>query len=332
MGWLLAAAPVLAHPPMPANVNFTSERGVPFGLVLDGQPLTRGLARQVHVDQLLPGQHWADFTLPTAYGGAVRFRSRVWLQPGLETTFVLLTRPGRPLFLQQVNAVALYAPGYGGGNGYYNSPAPYGQSGSYGANDSYNNDNTDDDDGDDDGYNSTPAPNAGPGYGTNPNYPNGGYLNTPNSNSSGGYPSTPNGGYNNAPNYPNGGPGRNPNSPAGSYPNNSNGGYNNAPAPSRYRNLNSQDTDALVRTVQARIAEASKLSAAKEGLAQRSLRADELTRLLRTISSETCQIDLATFAYSHVSDPENFNRVYAAFATESGPRAVEAALNKAAQR
>ena len=122
MGWLLAAAPVLAYPPMPANANFTSERGVPFGLVLDGRPLTRGLSRQVHVDQLLPGQHWADFTVPTAYGGAVRFRSRVWLQPGLETTFVLLARPGWPLSLQQVNTVPLYAPGYG--NGYYNSPAP----------------------------------------------------------------------------------------------------------------------------------------------------------------------------------------------------------------
>ena len=83
MGWLLAAAPVLAHPPVPANVNFTSERGVPFGLVLDGRPLTRGVARQVHVDQLQPGAHWADFTLPTPYGGAVRFRSRVWLEPGL---------------------------------------------------------------------------------------------------------------------------------------------------------------------------------------------------------------------------------------------------------
>ena len=57
VGWLLAAAPVLAHPPVPANVNFTSERGVPFGLVLDGRPLTRGLAWQVHAGPLQPGQH-----------------------------------------------------------------------------------------------------------------------------------------------------------------------------------------------------------------------------------------------------------------------------------
>jgi hypothetical protein len=331
---LLAAVPALAYPPVGANVNFTSERGVPFGLVLDGQLLTRGLARQVHVDQVQPGQHWADFTVPTAYGGAVRFRSRVWLQPGLETTFVLVTRPGQQLYLQQVNAVAMYGPAYGG-NGYpnvgggYNSPSPYGQ-GSYGTNDPYNNGYDNDDDAD---YNNAPAPNGG--YGNNPNTP-GGY----NSNPNGGYPNNPNGGYGTNPNNSSGGY---PNTPNGGYPNNPNGGYNpnsnnpgnnNTPAPAanRFRSLSALDMNALVKTVQARIAEASKLSAAKEGLAQRSLRADELTRLLRTISSESCQIELATFAYAHVSDQQNFNRVYEAFATKNGPRAVEAALNNASQR
>lgn len=142
-GLFAAVAPALAYPPAPANVNFSSERGVPFGLVLDGRPLTRGVARQVHVDQLVPGLHWADFTLPTPYGGAVRFRSRVWLEPGLETSFVLVARPGYPLNLQRVNAVPLYGPGRGYGrghdhhdNGYcygehYASPAPYGGQGSY---------------------------------------------------------------------------------------------------------------------------------------------------------------------------------------------------------
>ncbi len=309
-GLFAAVAPALAYPPAPANVNFSSERGVPFGLVLDGRPLTRGLARQVHVDQLMPGQHWADFSVPTAYGGAVRFRSRVWLEPGLETTFVLVTRPGWPIALQQVNAVALYTPGYGGrgyynnGGGRYNSPAPYGQGGGYGNQGSYGNNDPYDDGGyDDDDYRAAPAPNAGPGYGNNPNSPNGG-------------------GY-----------GNNPNSPSG-------GGYNNGPTPgsypgtatSSYRSLPPQDVDALVTTVQGRIAEASKLSAAKEGLAQRSLRADDLSRLLRTINSEACRIELATFAYSHVSDPENFNRVYDAFETKSGAKAVEAAVNSGSQR
>ncbi|MCI1188427.1 DUF4476 domain-containing protein [Hymenobacter sp. DH14] len=337
VGWLLAAAPAFAYPPVPANVNFTSERGVPFGLVFDGRPLTRGMARQVHVDRLLPGQHWADFTVPTAYGGATRFRSRVWLQPGLETTFVLVTRPGQPLYLQQVNAVALYGGGpgyYNNGGGRYNAPAPYGQGGSYGNPGSYPAPapyGTDDDD-NDDGYNNAPAPNGG--YGTNPNYPNGGSYGT--------NPNSPNGGYGSNPNSP-GGPGYGtPNTPNGGYgPTPNGGGYNNngptrapypAPAASSYRSLAPQDVDVLVRTVQARIAEASKLSAAKDGLAQRSLRTDELSRLLRTINSEACRIDLATFAYSHVSDPENFNRVYEVFETESGARAVEAAVAGASRR
>ena len=322
-GLFAAISPALAHPPVPANVNFSSERGVPFGLVLDGRPLTRGLARQVHVDQLMPGQHWADFSVPTAYGGAVRFRSRVWLEPGLETTFVLVTRPGRPLYLQQVNAVALYAPGYGtngyynGGGGRYNSPAPYGQGGNqgYGSNDPY-----DDDDDNGGSYNTTPSPNGS--YGNNPYSPS-------------------NSGYNNAP-APNGGYGNNPNAPNnGGYNNNPNGGgYTNGPTPgnypgtatSSYRSLAPQDVDALVKTVQSRIAEASKLSAAKEGLAQRSLRSDDLSRLLRSINSEACRIDLATFAYTHISDPQNFNRVYDAFETESGAKAVEQAVNNTSQR
>ena len=317
MGGLLAAAPVLAHPPVPASVNFASEQGVPFGLALDGQPLTRGMARQVHVDQLTPGQHWADFTVPTAYGGAVRFRSRVWLQPGLETTFVLLARPGRPLALQQVNAVALYASGYGGngyyqnGSGRYNSPASYGsQGGSYGTNDPYDDRNSDDDDDDDgnDGYSNTPGP-------------DGRYGNSPSAPSSSPYGNPANGRY-------------------GTNPNRTNGGYSNGPTPgtyprpatSNYRSLTPQDMDALVRAVQARIAEASKLSAAKDGLAQRSLRTDELSRLLRSLSSEACRVELATFAYSHIGDPENFSRVYEVFETESGARAVETAVNSASQR
>ena len=173
---LCAAVPAFAFPPL-AAINFFSERGVPFGLALDGQPLTRGAARQVHVDHLAPGAHWADFTVPTAYGGAVRFRSRVWLEPGLETSFVLIARPGRPLRLRQVGAVARYGRAYdnsycdngsyGYGDGRYNNrPTPYGPE-SYG--------------------NNAPAYNGNPsndGYDNRPDSP-GGYGDVP---ASGGYP------------------------------------------------------------------------------------------------------------------------------------------------
>ena len=304
VGVFTLVVPALAHPPA-ANVNFASERGVPFGLVLDGQPLTRGLARQVHLEQLAPGQHWADFTLPTGYGGAVRFRSRVWLEPGLETTFVLVARPGRPLCLQEVNAVALYGPQRGYGNNYddddndgyygggsYNNPAPYDQ-GSY------------------DPYNAAPT-----SYGNTPNSPNGRYGNTPSAGNdpNAGYGPTPGG-----PTYRNGNP-------------TTNGGGSPNPAASRYRALSPQETNVLMQTVQARISEVSKLNAAKDGLGQRSLRADDLTRLLRSLHSEACRIDLAKFAHSHISDPENFSRVYEAFETEDGARAVEQAVSNEPQR
>lgn len=304
-GLFTAVMPALAYPPAPANVNFSSERGVPFGLVLDGRPLTRGMARQVHVDQLVPGLHWADFSVPTAYGRAVRFRSRVWLEPGLETTFVLVTRPGRPLYLQQVNAVALYGGGRGYGNGYtngyggrYNSPAPYPAPapGSYG-NDPYSGGNQNG--GYDDGYN---------------NSPNGGYNNAPNPNNGGGYNNTPG------------------NSPYGNNPNMPNGGYYPGSVVSSYRALGPQDVNGLVQAMKQRITEVSKLNAAKDGLKDRSLQADDLDRLLRSLSSEACRIDLAKFAYSHVSDPNNFNRVYDAFETEAGARAVEDAVNAEPQR
>ncbi|MDO7848656.1 DUF4476 domain-containing protein [Hymenobacter sp. M29] len=319
-----AVAPALAYPPPAANVNFVSERGVPFDLVLDGRLVTRGGARQVHVDQLMPGQHWADFTVPAGYGRVVRFRSQLFLQPGLETSYVLIARPGRPLGLQQVGAVAMYGPGRGG-NGYgpgyggaYNSPQPYGQGG-YG--------------------------NAAPAYPNSPNdnYPNNGY---PNANPNGGY-NTPGG---NAPyGGGNGGYGNNPNGPAnggyGNQPNNGgygNGGYGNQPnnnggaypgtVTSSYRALAPTDVNALVQTMQQRITEVSKMNAAKDGLNQRALRADDLSRLLRGLTSEACRIDLAKFAYSHVSDPENFDRVYDVFETEAGAQAVEQAVREEQQR
>lgn len=316
MGLFTAVVPALAYPPAPANVNFASERGVPFGLVLDGRPLTRGMARQVHVDQLVPGLHWADFSVPTAYGGAVRFRSRVWLEPGLETTFVLVTRPGRPLYLQQVNAVALYGSGRGYRNGYsggayYNSPTPYPAPapGAYG-NDPYNGDNQ----------------NGGYDNGSYNNGSNGGYNNAPNPNNGGGYNNAPGSGNN-------GSYGNNPNGPGGYNNGSGNGaGYYPGSAVSSYRTLAPQDVTTLVNTMKQRITEVSKLNAAKDGLKDRSLQADDLNRLLRGLNSEACRIDLAKFAYSHVSDPNNFNRVYDAFETEAGARAVEDAVNAEPQR
>jgi hypothetical protein len=212
-----------------------------------------------------------------------------------------------------VNAVALYGGGRGGyGNGYnngsyggghYNSPTPY------------------------------PAPNGpAPGSYSNDPYnggnPNGGY-------DDGTYNNGSNGSYNNAPNPNNVPYGNNPNTPNGGYnntPNNGGTGYYPGSAVSSYRMLAPQDVNGLVQTMGQRITEVSKLNAAKDGLKDRSLQADDLNRLLRSLNSEACRIDLAKFAYSHVSDPNNFNRVYDAFETEAGARAVEQAVSAEPQR
>ena len=293
-GLFAAVAPARAHGPVPANVNFASERGVPFGLVLDGRPLTRGLARQVHVDRLAPGLHWADFSVPTAYGRAVRFRSRVWLEPGLETTFVLIARPGRPLDLRQINAVALYGSNCdrGNGNDYYG----YGNGNSAGG--GY--DDRDDNDGNDgnDGGRYNNAPTSGSNTGNGYNNSGNGYNNSPNG---------PRGRYGNAPNY---------------YP---------GSAVSSYHPLLPQDVEGLVQAVQQRPFEANKLGLAKEGLDQSSIEANDLKRLLQSLNVEASRVELAKFAYSHVADPQNFYRVYDAFDFDASAREVQQAVAGTAQ-
>jgi hypothetical protein len=129
--FLLLASGLQAAPP--ANVNFSSERGAAFQLVFDGRPLTRGVARQVHVERLSPGYHMAEFMIPTGYGRFYNFRTRVFLDPGLETSFVLIARPGYAPALRKVAEVALrpgYGPAYPGG--YRN-----GSQGNYGDDDGY---------------------------------------------------------------------------------------------------------------------------------------------------------------------------------------------------
>lgn len=274
-GLFAAVAPALAYPPAPANVNFSSERGVPFGLVLDGRALTRGVARQVHVDQLVPGTHWADFSVPTSYGGSVRFRSRVWLEPGVETSFVLIARPGRPLDLRQVNAVALYGPGRGygprQGGSHYNSPTPYGQGG-YGQ--------------------GTYSPN-----GPAPAYPQ-------NGNNQG------NGGYD----YDDDGYGNGNGGGAGYYP---------GSATSSYRTLPPQEVNNLVQTVQQQNFESGKLSTAKAALERAALQTDDLKRLLLTMDFEASRLELAKFAYSRLTDPQNVTQLYQAFNFEASKRELE---------
>ena len=123
---LLAGAPAsYADAPL-VVANFSVERGLFFSLTLDGQPLTR-LSGQVHLDTLAPGQHQVTFDLVPTSGRGRRPRpvqATVWLEEGLETSFVLTQRPGFGWQLRQVSTAALPGYGYADQPGTYTQPAP----------------------------------------------------------------------------------------------------------------------------------------------------------------------------------------------------------------
>ena len=312
-------APALAAPP--ANLSITAEQGQPFSLVLDGQLMTRPVARQIRVGLLAPGQHWAELIVPTPYGPPMRLGTTIWLRPGLETDYILLLRPYGPQ-LRQVALVPLAPRGYEAPGGYYGQGnAPDGQGpGGY------------------DGQGQQPAPSQG-GY----HYPAPGYDPYAGQGQPSAYPGpnpqpgtyaapTPPNGYpnngpaprNQAPAYPGGSNGAAP----GGYPNDTagaNGEYPGAGA-NDLQPLAPADVASLSQDLRQRTTDEERLRTATEALAQSSLRADDLTTLLRTLTYDATRIELARFGYAHVSDPQNFNRVYAAFQYRANVRALQQAL------
>lgn len=101
--FLLWAAQLVAAP---ANVNFVSEHGVPFELLFDGRPLTRSVSREVYIDRVQPGFHWAEFRIP-AGRGFVKYRTRVFLDAGYESNYILIARRGFAPVLRKVSAVPI---------------------------------------------------------------------------------------------------------------------------------------------------------------------------------------------------------------------------------
>jgi hypothetical protein len=318
LSWAGFAPAVAAAPPvLPATANFVSERGLAFGLLLDGQPLTRVAARQIHVDRLRPGQHWADFSIATPYGPPMRFRTSVWLAPGLETSYVLVLRPGGPR-LRQVGAVPLAGPVYGPGGGYpggsYPAPLPPGAPGSNGPGGYYGN---------------APAPLGYPGNAHYGNPGNGAPGSYPGNGPAGGYGGAAPGyssngtsGYhpsNGAPGYPSSGydPGNTP-APNGGYSPNAGGNY--------LYSLSPADVQNLTQELRSQPFDEERLPMVKQALAQSTVRADELAELLNTMAFDRSRIDLAKYGYAHLSDTQNFYRVYDALRYPSSIREVQQAL------
>ena len=300
--WVASASAIAAPPAPPAGATFVSERGQVFGLVLDGQPLTRPVAQQVRVARLVPGQHWADFSVPSRYGPPLRFRTAVWLQPGLETNYVLVLRPGYGPQLRQLGAVPLGRPVYGPPGSYPGGTYPGGYQQGYPAPPQgpvpYNAPGNYDDEADEDG------PPPSPGYGSAP------YGNDPRygSNSAPGYPGS----------YP---PSPAPNAPG--YPS----GYSPGPADGSYlRPLAPAEVTDLTQALRSRSFDDARLPIVKQALAQSAVRADELAQLIGTLSFDKSRIELAEYGYAHLSDPQNFYRVYDVLHYPSSIREVQQAL------
>jgi hypothetical protein len=123
---LASAYPSYAADPPLTIANFSVERGLPFSLLLDGQPVTQPTAPQLHLDYLTPGQHAVELRLGSTLRGrgGPRIRAAVWLEEGLETSFILTQRPGAGWQLRQVSTTALPGYGYEDQPGTYSQPAP----------------------------------------------------------------------------------------------------------------------------------------------------------------------------------------------------------------
>lgn len=311
--WATATA-ALAAPAPPATVNFSSAQGQPFSLVLDGRTMTNPVARQVHIGQLAPGRHWADFSLTTTYGQPVQFHTTVWLEPGLETSYVLVMNTYGPQ-LQRVSAVAMSSPAYGQGQGggyndRYNNGQ--GQGGNY--NDGYNG-----------GYNNggyqpqaqaqPQQPQFDPNAGSPNNYP--GTAPYGNRSEDAAPVPTPAPGTYQPGTVPDGG--YDPNAPADATNDSNSNGSNLPPLPP-------DEVQTLTQELREHPSDNARLGIAKQALAQNSVSAEELAQLLGTLNLDKSRIALAEFGYEHVSDPQNFAVVYEMFHLPASVQAVQQAL------
>ena len=65
---------------------------------------------------------------------------------------------------------------------------------------------------------------------------------------------------------------------------------------------------------------------AKAALRQNSIRAADLTGLLKTLQFDNSRADLAKVAYPRVADQQNFDQVYSTFEFEASVREVQDAV------
>jgi hypothetical protein len=86
------------------------------------------------------------------------------------------------------------------------------------------------------------------------------------------------------------------------------------------------DVQGLTQTLRNRSFDDERLPIAKQALAQSLVRADELAELINTLAFDRSRIELAKYGYAHLSDPQNFYRVYDVLRYASSIREVQQAL------
>ncbi|WP_400192703.1 DUF4476 domain-containing protein [Hymenobacter sp. B81] len=103
------------------------------------------------------------------------------------------------------------------------------------------------------------------------------------------------------------------------------GGYQSGNYPGRGSRhlLEPREVEELLRAVQARPFDSSKLTLAKQALDQSDIRAEDLRRLLAGFDFENSRLDLAKYAFGRVADRQNFYRVYEAFSFESSVQEMQ---------
>src|SRR5687768_3178923 len=81
-----------------ASATFATRRGEIFQLILDGRLINGPGSAQVRMDRLPAGPHNVEFRVP-ARRGYLTFCTRIFLERGFETNYVLIPPGYHPNFL-----------------------------------------------------------------------------------------------------------------------------------------------------------------------------------------------------------------------------------------
>lgn len=88
-----------------ADVLFYTKRGEPFQVILDGRLINRTVTDQLHLHDIPGGFHRAEIRFPDRFGALV-YHTRIYLEPGFKTDFVLSIVGRRPRVI--MNKAAAY--------------------------------------------------------------------------------------------------------------------------------------------------------------------------------------------------------------------------------